>query len=319
MAFLKSNIHKIFIFIIVYMFCNISSAQTQDPNNNNVQQNLNKKNLLIQKSPNTPKKIVIIGAPASGKGTQAKFISEEFNIPQISTGDMLRAEVAAGSAIGKKIKSVMDAGQLVDDSIIMQILKQRLAKDDTKNGFILDGFPRTINQAQSLDSLNIKINYVIELDVPDQEIIKRISGRRVHPQSGRTYHTEYNPPKKAGVDDVTSETLVQRDDDKEDSVKKRLKSYHEQTEPVISWYKKLSQDKSNNLTYIAIDGTKDIQVIKTEISNKLNGCYCKNCECNCNKPNCNCQNCKCNCTNCGKNCKNGKNINNGNNVKNGNN
>ncbi|MDD1613601.1 MAG: adenylate kinase, partial [Methylococcaceae bacterium] len=174
-------------------------------------------------------RIILLGSPGSGKGTQAQFITEKYAIPQISTGDMLRAAVRDGTPLGVEAKKVMDEGGLVSDDIILGLIKERIAQPDCANGFLLDGFPRTIAQAEGLDAMGVKVDNVIEINVADEEIVKRVAGRRVHPQSGRTYHVEYNPPKVEGIDDVTGEALIQRDDDKEETVRKRLSVYHEQT------------------------------------------------------------------------------------------
>ncbi|MEI6065789.1 MAG: adenylate kinase [Methylococcaceae bacterium] len=181
-------------------------------------------------------RIILLGSPGSGKGTQAKFITEKYAIPQISTGDMLRAAVRDGTPMGVEAKKVMDAGALVSDDIILGLIKERIAQPDCANGFLLDGFPRTIAQAQGLEAMGVKIDHVIEINVADEDIVERIAGRRVHSPSGRTYHVEYHPPKVEGVDDVTGEALIQRDDDKEDTVRKRLCIYHEQTKPLVGYY-----------------------------------------------------------------------------------
>lgn len=181
-------------------------------------------------------RIILLGSPGSGKGTQAQFITEKFAIVQISTGDMLRAAVREGTPLGMEAKKVMDAGGLVSDEIILELIKERIARDDCKNGFLLDGFPRTIAQAEGLAKMGVELDYVIEIVVEDEEIIKRMSGRRVHLSSGRTYHVIYNPPKQEGVDDITGEPLIQRDDDKEETVRKRLGVYHEQTKPLVGFY-----------------------------------------------------------------------------------
>lgn len=181
-------------------------------------------------------RIILLGSPGSGKGTQAQFITEKFGIPQISTGDMLRAAVREGTPLGIEAKKVMDAGGLVSDDIILGLIKERIAQDDCKNGFLLDGFPRTIAQAEGLNKMGVELDYVVEIAVDDEEIIKRMSGRRVHPASGRSYHVMFNPPKQEGLDDVTGEPLIQRDDDKEETVRKRLSVYHEQTKPLVGYY-----------------------------------------------------------------------------------
>ena len=181
-------------------------------------------------------RIILLGSPGSGKGTQAGFITEKYAIPQISTGDMLRAAVRDGTPMGVEAKKVMDAGALVSDDIILGLIKERIARTDCANGFLLDGFPRTIAQAQGLEAMGVKIDHVIEINVADEAIVERIAGRRVHSSSGRTYHVEYHPPKVEGVDDVTGEALIQRDDDKEETVRKRLCIYHEQTKPLVGYY-----------------------------------------------------------------------------------
>ena len=186
-------------------------------------------------------RIILLGSPGSGKGTQAKFITEKFGIPQISTGDMLRAAVKAGTPLGVEAKKVMDAGGLVSDQIILGLIKERITQDDCANGFLLDGFPRTIAQAEGLVTMNVDIDHVIEIAVDDTEIIKRMAGRRVHSASGRTYHTEFNKPKQQGLDDVTGEALIQRDDDKEETVKKRLAVYYDQTKPLVDYYSEEGQ------------------------------------------------------------------------------
>jgi adenylate kinase len=181
-------------------------------------------------------RIILLGSPGSGKGTQAQFITEKFAIPQISTGDMLRAAVREGTPLGIEAKKVMDAGGLVSDDIILGLIKERIAQTDCKNGYLLDGFPRTIAQAEGLATMGVELDYVIEIAVDDEEIIKRMSGRRVHLDSGRTYHVVFNPPKQEGLDDATGEALIQRDDDKEETVRKRLSVYHEQTKPLVGFY-----------------------------------------------------------------------------------
>jgi adenylate kinase len=181
-------------------------------------------------------RIILLGSPGSGKGTQAQFITEKYGIPQISTGDMLRAAVREGTSLGIEAKKVMEAGALVSDSIILGLIKERIAQSDCANGFLLDGFPRTIAQAEGLDAMGVAIDTVIEIVVPDEEIVKRIAGRRVHVPSGRTYHVEFNPPKADCLDDVTGEALIQRNDDKEEIVRKRLSVYHEQTQPLVGYY-----------------------------------------------------------------------------------
>jgi len=186
-------------------------------------------------------RLILLGAPGAGKGTQANFIKEKFNIPQISTGDMLRAAIKAGSELGLAAKKVMDAGQLVSDDIIIGLVKERLKDNDCANGYLFDGFPRTIAQAEAMKDSGVTIDYVLEIDVPDEMILERMTGRRSHPASGRVYHVKFNPPKAADVDDVTGEPLVQRDDDKAETVSKRLEVYHNQTEVLLGYYGKWSE------------------------------------------------------------------------------
>ncbi|MGQ0688770.1 MAG: adenylate kinase [Limnobacter sp.] len=181
-------------------------------------------------------RLILLGAPGAGKGTQATFIKEKFGIPQISTGDMLRAAVKAGTPLGIEAKKVMDSGGLVSDEIIINLVKERLKESDCANGYLFDGFPRTIPQAEAMKEAGVKIDFVLEIDVPHDSIIDRMSGRRTHPASGRTYHIKFNPPKQEGIDDVTGEPLVQRDDDKEETVKKRLDVYEKQTRPLVDYY-----------------------------------------------------------------------------------
>jgi adenylate kinase len=186
-------------------------------------------------------RLILLGAPGAGKGTQANFIKEKYNIPQISTGDMLRAAIKAGTELGLAAKKVMDAGQLVSDDIIIGLVKARLQESDCANGYLFDGFPRTIAQADAMKDSGVAIDYVLEIDVPDDLIVERMSGRRTHMASGRVYHTKFNPPKVDNVDDVSGEPLVQRDDDKEETVKKRLQVYHNQTEVLLDYYNKWAQ------------------------------------------------------------------------------
>ena len=185
-------------------------------------------------------RLIVLGAPGAGKGTQAQFIREKYGIPQISTGDMLRAAIKAGTPLGIAAKKVMDAGCLVSDEIIIGLVKDRLLQDDCRAGYLFDGFPRTLPQAEAMKAAGMGIDYVLEIDVADSEIIERMSGRRVHPASGRTYHVKFNPPKVEGKDDVTGDDLVQRDDDQEETVKRRLQIYHSQTKPLIEYYQKWS-------------------------------------------------------------------------------
>jgi adenylate kinase len=202
-------------------------------------------------------RLILLGPPGAGKGTQANFIREKFGIPQISTGDMLRAAVKAGTPLGKEAKKVIDAGQLVSDDIIIGLVKERLKQPDCARGYLFDGFPRTIPQAEALTRENVPIDYVLEIDVPDDEIITRMSGRRVHPASGRVYHVTFNPPKTEGRDDASGEPLVQRDDDREDTVRKRLEVYRAQTRPLIDYYKRLDAAK-----YRRISGTGNVEAVK---------------------------------------------------------
>jgi len=213
-------------------------------------------------------KIILLGAPGAGKGTQAQFLTKKYDIPQISTGDMLRAAIKAGTDMGKMAKEFMDAGKLVTDEIIIGLVKDRIAEDDCKNGFLLDGFPRTVPQADAVTEAGIELDAIIEIDVPDEEIIKRMSGRRVHQDSGRSYHLIYNPPKIEGKDDETGEELIQRADDKEEIVKDRLNVYHEQTQPLVDYYQGQA-DKIESLQYIRVDGTLDIGVVQETIISKL--------------------------------------------------
>ena len=213
-------------------------------------------------------RIILLGAPGAGKGTQAQFLTEKYNIPQISTGDMLRAAIKEGTELGKLAKAAMDAGELVTDEIIIGLVQERIAQDDCKNGYLLDGFPRTLAQADAITNAGIQIDAVIEIDVPDSEIVQRMSGRRAHLASGRTYHVVYNPPKVEGKDDVTGEDLVQRDDDKEEVVLDRLKVYHSQTAPLIDYYQDQAA-KVEALQYITVDGTDSIENVQTHITSKL--------------------------------------------------
>ncbi|MEX2489223.1 MAG: adenylate kinase [Pseudomonadales bacterium] len=210
-------------------------------------------------------KIILLGSPGAGKGTQAQFITERYKIPQIATGDMLREAVQAGSALGKKVKSVMDSGALVTDDIIIDLVKERIGQSDCANGYLFDGFPRTIPQAQALVDENIEIDCVIEIKVPDDEVILRLSGRRIHADSGRVYHVVYSPSQTDDKDDVTGESLIQRDDDKEETVRERLKVYKAQTEPLVSFYRNLSEEENSSLNYFAIDGTGTTDDIKAKI------------------------------------------------------
>lgn len=207
-------------------------------------------------------RLILLGAPGAGKGTQATFICQKFGIPQISTGDMLRAAVKAGSPLGVAAKQVMDSGGLVSDDIIIGLVKERITQDDCANGFLFDGFPRTIPQAQAMKDAGVKLDFVLEIDVPFDAIIERMSGRRAHVASGRTYHVKFNPPKVEGIDDVTGEPLIQREDDKEATVRKRLDVYSEQTRPLVDYYADWAkQDPDNAPAYRAISGTGGVDEI----------------------------------------------------------
>ncbi len=213
-------------------------------------------------------RIILVGSPGSGKGTQAQYICQRYNIPQISTGDMLRAAVKAGSPLGLKVKSIMDSGALVSDEVILELIRERIQQSDCKNGFLLDGFPRTLAQADGLAAMGISLDCVLVIDVQDEEIIKRLSGRRVHPDSGRIYHIEFNPPQHEGVDDETGEPLIQREDDQVDVIKQRLEVYHQLTEPLINYY----SDKAKNdtsLTVVSIQGVGTVAEITGKIQMAL--------------------------------------------------
>ncbi len=208
-------------------------------------------------------RLILLGAPGAGKGTQATFICQKFGIPQISTGDMLRAAVKAGSPMGLAAKKVMDTGSLVSDDIIIGLVKERIAHSDCTNGFLFDGFPRTIPQADALKAAGVKLDFVLEFDVPFEAIVERMSGRRSHPASGRTYHVKYNPPKVPDVDDVSGEPLIQRDDDKEETVKKRLQVYSDQTRPLVHYYESWAQtDPAEAPRYRTINGTGSVDEIR---------------------------------------------------------
>lgn len=213
-------------------------------------------------------RIILLGAPGAGKGTQAKFIMGSYAIPQISTGDMLRAAVKAESPLGLQVKDIMAAGALVPDELIIGLVKERIAQDDCKNGFLFDGFPRTIPQAEALFAAGVEIDHVLEISVDDEEIVQRLSGRRVHPDSGRIYHIAHNPPKQPGIDDVTGEPLIQREDDKEQTIRKRLAVYHEQTEPLVSYYQQLSA-KYGKPMCSKVEGVGSMSDIKNKIFSVL--------------------------------------------------
>ena len=209
-------------------------------------------------------RIILLGAPGAGKGTQAQFLMDKFGIPQISTGDMLRAAIKAGTPLGLKAKEVMDKGQLVSDEIIIGLVKERIAQDDCTKGFLLDGFPRTIPQADAMKAVGVMVDFVLEFDVPDEEIVKRMSGRRVHPGSGRVYHVVFNPPKVEGKDDVTGEDLVIRADDEETTVRKRLDIYHQQTEPLVGYYK--AEAAAGRTRYERLDGTQAVDAVSQQLA-----------------------------------------------------
>jgi adenylate kinase len=212
-------------------------------------------------------RLILLGPPGAGKGTQAQFICDEYGIPQISTGDMLRAAVKAGTPLGRKVKQVMDSGALVSDDIIVALVKERVAQPDCGNGFLFDGFPRTIPQAEALVSAGIDLDVVLEITVPDQEIVRRLSGRRVHERSGRVYHVVFNPPKVEGRDDDTGEPLVQRNDDKEETIRHRLDVYRDQTLPLVDFYENLSRRTS--VRYERVSGLGTVEEIKREVMRAL--------------------------------------------------
>lgn len=212
-------------------------------------------------------RIILLGAPGAGKGTQARYLTEKYSIPQISTGDMLRAAVKAGTALGQQVQQVMDSGGLVSDEIIIALVKERIEEADCANGFLFDGFPRTIPQAQAMQDAGVFIDTVVEIYVDDEEIVERMSGRRVHLASGRTYHIEHNPPQREGIDDQTGEPLVQRDDDQEETVRTRLEVYHQQTEPLVAFYQALQGDHAP--AYVQVEGVGSVEQIRDRIFNAL--------------------------------------------------
>lgn len=214
-------------------------------------------------------RVILLGAPGAGKGTQAQFIMEKYGIPQISTGDMLRSAVKAGTPLGLKVKDIMASGGLVSDDLIIALVKERIAEDDCQNGFLFDGFPRTIPQAEALKDAGIQIDHVVEIYVEDEEIVTRLSGRRVHEASGRVYHIVNNPPKAEGVDDETGEQLIQREDDKEDTVRKRLQVYHDQTAPLVDYYKNVAQSDAGSTVYTQVEGVGGLNDIKDQIFSAL--------------------------------------------------
>ncbi len=217
-------------------------------------------------------RLILLGAPGAGKGTQATFIKEHYGIPQISTGDMLRAAVKAGTPLGLAAKQVMDSGGLVSDEIILGLVKDRIAEPDCAKGFLFDGFPRTIPQAQAMREAGVPIDWVVEIDVKDEEIIQRMSGRRVHPASGRTYHVVFNPPKVAGQDDATGEALIQRDDDREEIVRKRLDVYHAQTKPLVDFYASWAAERDGKAPrYACVAGVGSVEEIRDRVFTALAG------------------------------------------------
>ncbi len=214
-------------------------------------------------------RIILLGPPGAGKGTQANIIKQKFNIPQISTGDMLRAAINEGTELGVSAKKIMDAGDLVSDELIIDLVKERISQHDCKEGYLFDGFPRTISQANAITASKIDIDYIVEITAKDEEIIKRMSGRRVHLDSGRTYHIEFNPPKIEGKDNETGDELVQREDDQEPTVRKRLDVYRKETAPLIDYYNNQSRNTDFRVKYLKIDGMKDVKHVANEILSKL--------------------------------------------------
>ena len=212
-------------------------------------------------------RIILLGAPGAGKGTQAQFIMEKYGIPQISTGDMLRAAVKAGSELGKQAKELMDGGKLVTDALVIALVKERITQEDCRNGFLLDGFPRTIPQADAMKEAGIQVDYVLEFDVPDEIIVERIVGRRVHTPSGRVYHVKFNPPKVEGKDDATGEELTLRKDDQEETVRKRLVEYHSLTKPLVDYY--TAEANNGNTRYFKLDGTRKVTEVSAELAKIL--------------------------------------------------
>ena len=214
-------------------------------------------------------KLILLGPPGAGKGTQAQFIVDQYGIPKVSTGDMLREAVKSGSELGNRVKSVMDSGELVTDEIIIELVQERISQPDCVRGFLFDGFPRTIPQAQALVDAGVEIDGVVEIQVPDTEIISRLAGRRVHPGSGRVYHVTYNPPEVDGKDDVSGEDLIQRDDDQEDTIRNRLEVYREQTQPLVAFYSDMSNAGGGRPAYCAVDGVGDTDAIKVQVETAL--------------------------------------------------
>ena len=214
-------------------------------------------------------RIILLGPPGAGKGTQANMMRKKFDIPQISTGDMLRTAIRQGSELGISAKKIMDIGGLVSDELILNLVKERINQNDCKNGYLFDGFPRTLTQANGITTSGITVNYVVEIKVKDKEIIERMSGRWVHLPSGRTYHIKFNPPKVNGKDDETGDELVQREDDQEDTVRKRLDVYRNETSPLIGYYNKMSREVDSSLKYIEVNGMQDVESVTSDILTKL--------------------------------------------------
>ncbi len=213
--------------------------------------------------------VILLGPPGAGKGTQAKKIQANFSIPQISTGDMLRAAIKAQTPLGVQVKSVMDSGNLVSDDLIIALVEERLSQSDCKNGFLLDGFPRTLAQAEALSALPFAIHHVVEIQVEDDAIVERITGRLTHQASGRIYHKQFNPPKQEGLDDETGEALIQRDDDKEETVRQRLSVYHSQTKPLIQYYQEIAQADNSGLQFHAVSGEGAVEEVEKRIAAEL--------------------------------------------------
>lgn len=215
-------------------------------------------------------RVILLGPPGAGKGTQAQFIKERFKLVQVATGDMLRAAIKEGTPLGQKVKSIMESGGLIPDETMIELVDERIHKPDCAHGFLLDGYPRTVKQAKSLAMTGIKLDAVIELDVPDEELLKRLTGRRIHPASGRVYHIEFHPPTRSGRDDVTGDPLIQRDDDKEETVLKRLKVYRAETQPVVNYYMKLAVSHAKDSpAFIKIDGKQSALIVCDQIFNRL--------------------------------------------------
>lgn len=210
-------------------------------------------------------RLILLGPPGAGKGTQAQFISEQYGVPQVSTGDMLRAAIKSGSELGLKVKDIMESGALVSDDLIIALVKERIQQSDCANGFLLDGFPRTIPQAQALKDAGVSIDFVLEISVDDEQIVSRLSGRRVHEGSGRVYHVKHNPPQTSDVDDVTGEPLIQREDDREETIRNRLSIYHTQTEPLVKFYNDLADSNQGSPIFASVDGIGQLDEVKTRI------------------------------------------------------